>query len=99
MSSITGWLVAFAFFAILLAILYVGAKMVKSKNKEISTLKSELEKQKQVSIELYKHSAEVSKIEKEKDETMQKISEAKTDEEVLDIINGIIDSNNDRVRK
>lgn len=99
MNPITGWLVAFAFFAITIGVAYACVKTLRKKNDEISALKSELNKQKEVTVELYKHAAEIAKIEKQKDKTNQKINEAKTDEEIIDIINSVIDANNDRVRK
>ena len=99
MNPITGWLVALALLTITIAVAYVGAKMVRSKDKIIASLKSELEKQRAVTVELYKHSAEIAKIEKQKEKTVEKINEAKSDEEIIDIINSVIDANNNRVRK
>ena len=99
MNPMTGWIVALAFLVISIAVVYVYFKTLKDKNKEISQLKNELNKQKEVTVELYKHAAEIAKIEKQKDKTNQKINEAKTDEEIIDIINSVIDANNDRVRK
>ena len=99
MNPITGWLVALAFLVIAIAVTYTCLKTLKKKNREISSLKNELNKQKAVTVELYKHAAEIANIEKQKDETTSKINEAKTDEEIINIINSVIDANNNRVCK
>ena len=46
---------------------------------------------------LVKHAEEIQKIQKDADEISNKIKGAKTDEEIVDIINAIISANNDRV--
>lgn len=47
---------------------------------------------------LYQNAKEVAEINADKDEKQEDLSNAKTDEEVADIITSIVNANNDRVR-
>ena len=99
MSPITPWLVCVALLAMLIGVAYVALKISKTQKNEIKRLSAQLESQKRVSENLVKHAQELSKIKGDKEEVAQKISEAKTDEEVNDIISNLIRANNNRVRK
>ena len=85
--------------AVLFILLAVAMKIISNQIKETKKLKAELEAQQQNLITLYKHAQEIAEIEKDKNRTDQIIEEAKSDEEVIDIINTIININNGRVRK
>ena len=99
MNPITPWLVCVALLVMLASAVYVVIKTYKSKNDEIKRLTGELEKQKQNMAYLVKHAEEIAKIESDEDKVQEEIRNAKTDEEVVDIINAIININNARVRK
>ena len=78
-----------------LAFVIEYAKKVKRDNKE---LKNEVERQKENIAYLVRHAEELMQIQTDKDKTSEEIRNAKTDEEIADIVNAIIQSNNDRVR-
>lgn len=66
---------------------------------EYKQLKEELAKQKRNTAYLATHAKEMAKIEADSREIERNIKEAKNEEEIADIINTIIDSNNERVAK
>ena len=99
MNPITPWLVCVALFVMLVSAVYAVIKTLKTKHDEINRLNGELEKQKQNMAYLVKHAEEIAKIESDEDKVQEEIRNAKTDEEVVDIINAIININNARVRK
>ena len=99
MNVITPWLVVIALAVILFGVIYVSLKDRKADKKEIKRLTEELESQKKVSQELRHYAEEIAKINGDKDKVAEKIKEAKTDEEVLSIIAGLVNANNNRVHK
>lgn len=99
MNPITPWLVCVVLVAALVFVIYVAIKTNKSKTQEIKRISAELEKQKKNVVYLVKHAEEVTKIGHDKDKVQEAIQNAKTDEEVVDVINSIISANNNRVRK
>lgn len=99
MSIITPWLVCVALLVTLVGVVYVALKKLKMQTQEIKSLTAQLESQKCVAKDLVKHAEDLSKIKGDKEEVAQKISEAKTDEEVSNIISDLIRANNNRVRK
>lgn len=99
MSIITPWLVCVALLVTLVGVVYVALKKLKMQTQEIKSLTAQLESQKRVAEDLVKHAEDLSKIKGDKEEVAQKISEAKTDEEVSNIISDLIRANNNRVRK
>ena len=86
-----------AFVIVLLLLIVISKYLIKEK-KETKKLQEELATQQQNIITLYKHAEEIAEIEKDKNRTDRVIEEAKSDEEVLDIINTIVAVNNGRVR-
>ena len=84
---------------VLLAILVFFIKLNGEKKKQISKLKQELDnRNRQIQIlKNYLVSNNLIKTSKEKKD--KELSEAETDEEVVDIINSIINGNNNRVRE
>ena len=99
MNPITPWLVCFALFLMLAFAVYAAIKTQKKNLDEIKRLEAELVKQKQNMAYLIKHTEEIAMIEKSEDQVQEEIRNAKSDEEVADIINAIININNARVRK
>ncbi len=80
---------------ITVTILWKALKNEKNKSKQLN---AELLKTKENLVFLFKHSVELAEIEKSRIETGQKIEGAKSDEEIIDIINTVIQSNNNRLR-
>ena len=84
---------------ILALLIFVAASRCRSLIQQNKAQKEEIEKQKEIVVEVYKHAEEVAKIKKDQSQVNQKINEAKTDEEISNIISGILAANNNRVRK
>lgn len=99
MNPITPWLVCAVLFLMLAFAVYAAIKTQKKNLDEINRLEAELVKQKQNMAYLIKHTEEIATIEKSEDQVQEEIRNAKSDEEVADIINAIININNARVRK
>lgn len=73
---------------------YVLLKLLKNEKEKSKQLAADVEKQKQNSIYLARHIEELAKIEKSKNKEIKKIKDAKSDEEIYDIINTVISANN-----
>ena len=99
MNPITPWLVCFALFVILAFAVYVAIKTLHKKTQEIKHLEGEVQKQKENMAYLVKHAQELAEIEKDQDKIQEEIQNAKSDEEVADIINAIININNSKLRQ
>lgn len=99
MNPITPWLVSFALFVILAFAVYAAIKSLHKKNQEIKHLEGEIQKQKENMAYLVKHAQEIAEIEKDQDKVQEEIQNAKSDEEVADIINAIININNSKLRQ
>ncbi|MDY3723483.1 MAG: hypothetical protein SOZ96_12975 [Treponema sp.] len=70
-------------------------KKLKTENKQLSDKIGQLNTN--IAF-LVKHSQELAQIHKEKEKTFERIEEARTDEEIADIVSIIINSNNQRVQ-
>lgn len=70
----------------------------KDAEKRVSELAAELEKQKRNSAYLATHAAEIARIERSNNTLKGEIRNAKSDEEIADIINTVLDANNNLVR-
>lgn len=99
MSILIPWLVCVALLVILAFVVYVAIKTSKAQKKKIKALTARLESQKIIAENLVMHAEELSKIKGDKEEVAQKINEAKSDEEVNQIISNLVHANNNRVRK
>lgn len=99
MNPITGWITAGAFLIMFCGVFYGYIVKARNDKEEKKRLEEELSKKQELITELYKHSDEITKIRKTQSQIDQKINEAKTDEEISNIISGILAANNDRVRK
>lgn len=97
MSKVT--LILLGVSVVLLVTLVFFIKLNSEKKKQISKLKQELDnRNRQIQIlKNYLVSNNLIKTSKEKKD--KELSEAETDEEVVDIINSIINGNNNRVRE
>ena len=93
----TGYLILFAIFLILIAALIIATRLY---NKEkADRLKAEMTTEKlRVNIRILQDNvAAVKEIKKKRKKIAVKIKEASTDEEVMDCISDIISANNSRV--
>lgn len=86
-----------AVIALLVVAVFVLAKTVRKKNREIKELSESVKRQNRSIGFLLKHSSELAEINRGKDELIKKIQESKSDEEVADIVSGIIELNNGRL--
>ena len=98
MNSITIILALFAVIVIMAAIIYVLFKKNRSNKKEIKALNNEINSAHENVKQLTEYIRNADKIKKEEKKISEKIKEAKTDEEVFNIINDIIATNNSRVQ-
>lgn len=89
---------ALAAVAALLAVaVFVLAKTVSKKNRRIKELEESVKRQNRSIGFLLKHSSELAEISRGRDELIKKIQEGKSDEDVADIVSGIIELNNGRL--
>ena len=83
--------------ALLAATVFILAKTVRKKNRRIKELEESVKRQDRSIGVLLKHSNELAEINRKKDALIKKIKESKSDEDVADIIGGIIELNNGRL--
>ena len=83
--------------ALLAAAVFVLAKTVSKKNRRIKELEESVKRQNRSIRFLLEHSKELSEINSGKDELIKKIQESKSDEDIADIVGGIIELNNGRL--
>lgn len=81
----------------LFGIIYVQHKQLNEENKTNQILEDQIKKLQNNIAFLVKHAKEMAQIEKEKEKTFQRIEEARTDEEISDIVSAIVSLNNQRV--
>lgn len=98
MNKITIYLVFIAVIITLIGVVYVLVKDKKSLNREILSLKNALSSARQNVIQLTDYIEKLRKIKKENGKLSDKIKNAKTDEEIYNVIADIISDNNDRVQ-
>ena len=91
-------LIAIIIFLVMVGIIYILFRKVQAEKKEIQILKNELNSAHENVKQLTDYIRNSDKIRKEEKEIAEKIKEAKTDEEVHNIINDIIALNNNRVQ-
>lgn len=83
--------------ALLTAAVFVLARTASKKNRRIKELEGSVKRQNRSIGFLLKHSSELAEISRGKDELIKKIQESKSDEDVADIVSGIIELNNGRL--
>ena len=93
------WILAFIVIILIAAgVAGILWTLLQEKTKENEDLRSELADQKSNVAYIVHHAEELAVIEHDAKEEGIKIAEAKTDEEIADIISAIISVNNNRVR-
>ena len=98
MNTLTIILAMLAIIVICGAVIYSLIKMLQKNKKKIQALNNELNSARENVRQLSEYIKNSDKIRKEEKEIAEKIKEAKTDEEVHNIINSIIALNNSRVQ-
>ncbi|MBO7733757.1 MAG: hypothetical protein J6S67_14430 [Methanobrevibacter sp.] len=98
MNTLTIILVMVAIIVTMGAVIYALIRDKKAQKKEIQELKNELNSAHENVKQLSNFIKNTDKIRKEEKEIAEKIKEAKSDEEVHNIINDIIALNNSRVQ-
>ena len=96
--TLTIILVLIAVVAMLAGIVYVTVKSNKKLKNENKQLSGKIEQLNTNIAYLVKHSQELAQIHKEKEKTFERIEEARTDEEIADIVSIIVNANNQRVQ-
>jgi uncharacterized protein HemX len=98
MNTLTIILVMVAIIVTMGGVIYVLIRDRKAQKKEIQELKNEINSARENVKQLTDFIRNSDKIRKEEKQIAEKIKEAKTDEEVHEIINSIIALNNNRVQ-
>ena len=98
MNTLTIILVMIAIIVTMGGIIYALIRDKKAQKKEIQELKNEINSARENVKQLSEYIKNSDKIRKEEKEIAEKIKEAKTDEEVHEIITSIIALNNNRVQ-
>lgn len=94
-------LLLFGLYTALAVFLTKALKRKSEENQELTEannrLQVEVEMQQENLVQLFRHTVEIAEIVKDRKDTDQDICGAKSNEEILDIINTVLKSNNDRV--
>lgn len=98
MTKVYFYLALAAVVALLAVAVLILAKIIRKKNRRIKELEESVKRQNRSISFLLQHSKELAEINRGKDELIKKIQESKSDEEVADIVSGIIELNNGRLR-
>lgn len=77
---------------------FIFLKLYLAEKKKTKELKDEIDKQKHNVAFLVRNAEAMQSIRNEKERVVNQIVEAKTDEEIADIVGAIVDANNSRVR-
>lgn len=98
MNTLTIILTLFAMIVIMGAIIFALLKDKKAKKKEIDQLKNQLKSANENLYAMKNYIEKILAIKRDTQTTVEKIKEAKTDEEVINILADIISANNNRVQ-
>ncbi len=98
MNTLTVIIVMLAIIAMCGAVIYVLIKVLNKQKKEIQELNTRLQSARINIEQLSKYIDDVLKIKSEENSISHKIKEAENDEEVYEIIAGIVADNNNRVQ-
>ena len=90
-------LILIAIIFCLIAALIITISVLKKQSDENKKLREETENQQKNIIYLYKHAQEIAEITSEANKLEGKINNAKTDEEIIDVINSVINNNNSKL--
>lgn len=97
MTKVYFYLALAAVVALLAVAVLILAKTVRKKNRRIKELEESVKRQNRSISFLLQHSKELAEINRGKDELIKKIQESKSDEDIADIVGGIIELNNGRL--
>lgn len=90
-------LILVAIILCLIAVIFIIISVLKKQVSKNKKLEEELKSQQQNTIYLFKHAQEISEITSEANKLEGKINNAKTDEEIIDVINSVISNNNSKL--
>ena len=93
MNTLTIILVLLAVVVILAAIIWVEHKQIKQLKERKNALEASYKEAQRNVAFLVKHQKEITKIKTEEGEKLEQIAEAKTDEEIFEIVNSVIAPN------
>ena len=93
MNIVTIVLVALAIIVILCAIINVEYRQIKKLEKRKTELEASYKEAQRNIAFLVRHQEEITKIKTEEGEKLEQIAEAKTDEEIFEIVNSVIAPN------
>ena len=93
MNTLTIILVLLAVVVILAAIIWVEHKQIKQLKERKNALEASYKEAQRNIAFLVKHQEEITKIKTEEGEKLEQIAEAKTDEEIFEIVNSVIAPN------
>ncbi|MBQ1778237.1 MAG: hypothetical protein IIZ93_08805 [Acidaminococcaceae bacterium] len=99
MSAITGYIIAIAVLAICGGVISAMAEKLKAARQREKEAEEKLERQQKTIADLLRYADEISRISQDKGKVENAIQNAKTDEELVDIANAIVNANNNRLRK
>ena len=99
MNTLTLYLVIIALIAMLAGVVYVSIKNMQKAKADRIKYENEIASLKKNIAQLVQHAEELAGIKHNQKETESALQEAKTDEEIADIVAAVINSNNNRVRK
>ena len=97
MSTLTIILVVLAVIVILCAVIYTLLKQNKKLKKRQKELEASYRDAQRNIAFLVKHQKEIAEIKTAEGEKLEQIAEAKTDEEIFDVINSIVAINNSKL--
>ena len=97
MNTLTIILVMLAVIVILVAVIWVEFKQIKKLNERKKALETSYQDAQRNIAFLVKHQKEIEEIKTEEGEKLEQIAEAKTDEEIFEIVNNIVAINNSKL--
>ncbi len=97
MNTLTIILVLLAVIVILAAIIWVEYKQIKQLKERKKALEASYKEAQRNIAFLVKHQEEIAEIKTEEGEKLEQIAEAKTDEEIFEIINNVVAFNNSKL--
>jgi len=99
MNTFTIVLTVAVVFLIMAAVIYSLCQKLKESRNIVKDLEKELSKAQQNVVYLVNHAEELQEIKINEQKLEEQLGEAQDDEEVYNIVNGIIDANNSLVQK
>ena len=99
MNTFTIVLTVAVIFLIMASVIYFLCQKLKEHKSIVKDLEKELEKAQKNVVYLVNHAEELQQIKINEQELENQLGEAQDDEEVYNIVNGIIDANNSIVQK